>query len=50
MKESGGLGTLNIDLLSRIYQRSTANKPVSGHLTLSPRFFLQEFVMREKGY
>lgn len=50
IKESSGLGTLNIDLLSRIYQRSTANMPVSGHLTPPPHFFLQEFVMREKGF
>lgn len=35
IKESSGTSALNIDLLSSICQRSTANKPFGGHLTLN---------------
>lgn len=49
IKESSRTSALNIDLLSSICQRSTANKPFGGHLTppVNMFFFLQRFVIRK---
>lgn len=52
IKVSSRTSALNIDLLSGICQRSTANKPFGGHLPLPPNmfFFLQRFVIRKYVY
>lgn len=49
IKESGRVSALNIDLLSGICQRSTANKPFGGHLTppLTCSFCSQAFAIRK---